>query len=71
MQEIWVVEYSPEQNSIHIETLDRAMDANRRNIINGVSTGYIPVFAANDHRECSDFARAFLRRAKNNAQETF
>lgn len=71
MQEIWVVWYSPEQDAIHIDTLGKILSTNRRNIINGVSPGYVPIFLARTHDDAHDLADVFLKHLKNNAQEPF
>lgn len=71
MQEIWLVEYSPKQDAIHIDTLENILAANRRNIISGAYPGYFPLYAAIEYEEAKDFANSFRDILDECAQETF
>lgn len=57
MQEIWVVEYSPEQDAIHIETLDRILEINRNNVLRSISTGYVPLYASEEREKAELWSR--------------
>lgn len=42
---LWIVEYSPIQEAVHINTLEKALASNRESVLNGIETGYIPIYA--------------------------
>lgn len=71
MKEIWLVEYSPIQKAIHIDPIDKILSTNMRNIINGVSPGYVPIYTATTHEEAQRCADLFLEYLRSNAQKPF
>lgn len=56
MQEIWVVEYSPIQKAIHVETLEKIMEVNKNSAVYGDYSGYMPLFAAETQAEAECIA---------------
>jgi len=42
----WVVEYSVKGKAVHIHTVGEMLEANLRNVMEGMSNDYIPVLIA-------------------------
>lgn len=60
MDEIWVLEFSPIQKTIHVSTLNDVVRCNRKTIKDDVVTGYIPVFASKDEKEVRKCAEVLM-----------
>ena len=43
---MYLVEYSQLQRALHVDTLDRILETNRRTIDQNLTPGFIPIFAA-------------------------
>ena len=51
IENIFVIEYSVEQNSFHVSTVGEMIEANRRKLAQLISTDYIPVALAASYDE--------------------
>lgn len=64
MNDIWVCEYSPNQDSFHVTTLDWALDSNVFMMTRMEFSGYIPLGAfrtAPEAHQCAAYWEAWLR----------
>lgn len=64
-EDFFVVEYSPEQQAIHIDRLGLSLEANRELFLDGTFNGYIPLFVCATRREAGDFAAELREKFPN------
>jgi hypothetical protein len=61
IENIFVVEYSVEQNSFHVCTVGEMIEANRRKLAQLISTDYIPVALATSYDEAIALSRVLRK----------
>lgn len=54
--DVWVVEYSAEQQCFHIDQFSKSLAANRRALEEGRNPGYIPIYIALSSEEAHSLA---------------
>lgn len=62
---IWTVEYSISQRAFHVDTVDKILEMNRRNVAQGIDPGFIPLYIAATIED----ANAFVERWKHEHPE--
>ncbi len=55
-KDIWAVEYSPTQKEIHIDTLERILETNRRTVSQGITPGFVLLHIAPTIEQAHAFA---------------
>lgn len=58
---LWVCEYSPVQDALHVDTLKRVLAINRKTAGQGKAPGYIPLFLGTSSAEAHAFATRWRR----------
>lgn len=53
---IWTVEYSISQRAFHVDTVDKILEMNRRNVAQGLVPGYVILCAAATSEDAHAFA---------------
>ena len=68
---LFAVEYSLIQNAINIRTLHAVVANNRRNLLNGIVSDYVPIGLFNSRAEADSFRVAFQPTLEEQAQLEF
>ena len=58
---IWTVEYSPQQKTFHVDTLDKVLEINRRTVAQGLAPGFVMLHIAETSEDAHAFAERFER----------
>ena len=56
---IWLTEYCPVQNAVHIDPLEDAVRKNRESILAGTPAGYMVIGVFSSQEEASRYADEF------------
>lgn len=61
MNEVWAVEYSNTQKSFHIDTIERVIELNQRDMIAGRESTYCIVALCRSQQECHSLTEKWYK----------
>lgn len=70
IKDIWVVEYSRQQNCFHVTTLIDSVETNRKMFKKNIGNDYQVIGLANSYEKANDLANQFKHKYKYNASKT-
>lgn len=59
LTEIYVVEYSIQQNSFHVRTVGEMLKINHHNLLKRISADFVPIIFTETRKQADHFVKAF------------